>query len=98
MIEEVGNAPGPVVVVSSLFVREQQARFLAAALRGRQSVFRIEQDSAGVLCKHFSNDALEVIEHTLRDIGHALFFGTSLLQRSALVHGGGSNYAARIGD
>ena len=98
VIEEVGNAPGPVVVVSRLFVRKQQARTFVAALRGRQSVLRIEQDSAGILCKHFSDDALELFQHALGDIRHALFLGKSLLQRSALIHCRRRDYASRIGD
>ena len=47
-VEQVRQAAGTSLVVSSLFIGEQQAGVLGAALGGGESPFGVEQDGGGV--------------------------------------------------
>src|SRR5207237_3952687 len=47
VIEQIGEAAGSIGVVAGFFIREQQARGLAARASGRQSPLRVEQNGAG---------------------------------------------------
>ena len=54
-VEQVGQAAGAGLVVSSLFIGEQQAGVLGAALGGGQSPLGVEQDGAGVRGENFGD-------------------------------------------
>src|SRR5437879_10343022 len=96
-IPRIGQPAGPSLVVSSFFIREQQAGILSAAFRRRQSPLGIEQDGTGVRRKDFRYQRLEFLHHAVVDLA-ALLFRQSLLQRAALVHGGSGNYATFVGN
>ena len=53
-VEQIGQAAGAGLVVSGLFVGEQQAGILGAALGGGQSPLGIEQDGGGVRGENFA--------------------------------------------
>src|SRR5208282_3451801 len=95
MIQQVAQASGSGLVVAGLFIRQQQAGILRAPLRSRQSPLGIEQDGAGMGRQHLAHQYLEFFHHFIGD-GRALFLGKRLLQRAALVHGSGGDYATFI--
>ena len=47
--------------------------------------------------QHFGDQRLELFHHGVADFA-AFFFGQRLLQRAALVHGGGGDHAAFVRD
>ena len=96
-VEQIGQAARAGLVVSGLFIGKQQAGILGAALGGRQSPLRIEQDGAGVRRQNFGDQRLEFFHHGVVDFA-AFFFGKRFLQRAALVHGCGGDDAAIVGD
>src|SRR5262249_50082611 len=96
-VEQVRQAARAGLVVSGLFIREQQAGILGAALGGGQSPLGIEQDGAGVRRQHFGDQRLELFHHGVGDVA-AFFLGERFLQRAALVDGGGGDDAAIVGN
>ena len=55
VVEQIGQAAGAGLVVAGLFIGEQQAGILGAALGGGQSPLGIEQDGAGVRGENFGD-------------------------------------------
>ena len=97
VIEQIGQAAGAGLVVSGLFVGEQQAGILGAPLRSGQSPLGVEQDGSGVRGENFADQRFEFFHHGVGDFG-AFFFGQGFLQRAALVHGSGRDDTAFVGD
>ncbi len=97
VIEQIGEAAGAGLVVSGLFIGEQQAGVLGAALGGGQSPLGVEQDGGGMRGENFGDQRLEFFHHGVGDFA-AFFLGQRFLQGAALVHGSGGNDAAFVGD
>src|SRR5439155_6616852 len=85
------------LVVSSFFIREQQAGVLRAALGRWQSPLGIEQDGTGVRRKNLRYQRLELFHHGIINFA-AFFFGKRFLQRAALIHGPCGDNAAIVGN
>ncbi len=97
VVEQIAEAAGAGLVVSGLFIGQQQAGILGAALGGGQSPLGIEQDGAGVRGENLGDQRLEFFHHGVADFA-AFFLGQRFLQRAALIHGGGGDDAAFVGD
>ena len=97
VIQQIGQPARTSLVVSSFFIREQQAGILSAAFRRRQSPLGIEQDGTGVRRKNLRYQRLELFHHGIINFA-AFFFGKRFLQRAALIHGRCGDDAAIIGD
>src|SRR6185437_10105595 len=69
------------------------ARFLEAADRPV-----VEQDGRGVPGQYRGDEGLEFFQRGGRDGGGAGFLRQRFLQRAALIHGGGGDYAALVRD
>ena len=96
VIEQVGQTARGGGVVAGLLIGQQQT-LAVAVLGGGQSIFRIEQNRGGVPGENFRHQRLEFRQRMGVD-GSAFFLGQRLLQRTALIHGGGGNDAAFIGE
>src|SRR5207245_3402639 len=59
VVEQVSQAAGTRLVITSLFISQQQSRVLRAPLGRRQSPLRIKQDGRGVGAKPFGDQNLE---------------------------------------
>ncbi len=95
-VQQVGQPSRRRRVVARLLVGQQQP--LAMPVLGRrQPVLRVQQDGRRVLAQHIRHQRLEVFQ-VLACGGRSALLGQRLLQRSALVHGGGRNHAALIRD
>ncbi len=95
-VEEVGEAAGGGGVVAGLLVGEQEAG-VVAVLGGFEAVLGVEQDGGGVTGEDLGDEGLELAEIVGVDDAAALV-GEGLLEGSALVHGGGGDDAAGVGD
>src|SRR6266702_1187118 len=95
-VEQIGQATGGVGVVAGLLVREEEA-FAVAVFRCGQAVLWVEQNGGGVLAEDVGDQCLEDFEVMAGGFGSALF-GEGLLERSALIHSGSGDNAARVGD
>ena len=97
VVEQIAQAPGPGFIVARLFIGEQQAGIFRAALGGGKSPLGIEQDGGGVRGEHLADQRFEFFHH---GIGYfaALFLGQRFLQGAALIHGGGGDDAACVGN
>ena len=95
-VEQVGQAAGGGGVVAGLLVGEQEA-LAVAVLGGGQAELGVEQDGGGVFGEDFGDEGLELFE-VVGVGGGAALFGEGLLERAALVHGGGGDDAAFGGD
>jgi hypothetical protein len=95
-VEEIGKTAGGGGVVAGFFVGQQEA-LTVAVLRGGKAVLGVEQDGGGVFGEDAGNEGLELFEVVGVGRGSALL-GEGLLERAALVHGGGGDDAAMIGD
>ena len=91
-----GRRPAVSGVVAGLLVGEQEA-LAVAMLRGGQAELGVEQDGGGVLAEDVGDERLELFQ-IMAGGGSSALFGEGLLQRAALVHGGGGDNAARVGD
>src|SRR5208282_1575127 len=96
VIEQVAEAAGAGLVVSGLFVGEQQAGVFGAALGGGQAPLGIEQDRTGMWGENFGDQRLEFFHQGIVDFA-AFFLGQRFLQGTALVHGGRRDDAAFVG-
>ena len=95
-IEEIRQSARRGGVVAGLLVGEEQA-LTVAVFRGWKAVFGVEQDGGGVLGEDAGDEGLELLEVVGVGCGSALL-GEGLLEGAALVHGGGGDDAAGIGD
>ncbi len=66
-------------------------------LGGGEAVFGVEEDGGGVLGEDRGDEGLELFKVVGVSGGSALL-GKRLLERAALVHGGGGDDAAVVGD
>ena len=96
MIEQIRQTARGGGIVAGLLIGQQQT-LAVAVLGGRQSKFRIEQNRGGVLGQNFRHQRFEFDQRVVVDRG-AFFLGQRLLQGTALIHGGGGNHAAFIGE
>jgi len=85
MIKQVAQAAGTSLVVSGLFVGQEQAGILGATLGRGQSPLGIEQDRARMRRENFGDQRLEFFHQCVADFP-TLFLSQSLLQRPPLVH------------
>ena len=95
-VEQVGQAAGGCGVVAGLLVGEQEA-LAVAVLGGGEAVLGVEQDGGGVAGEDLGDEGLEVFE-IVGVGGGAALLGEGLLEGAALVHGGGGDDAACVGD
>ena len=95
-VEQVGETAGGGGVVAGLLVGEQEA-FAVAVLGGGQAELGVEQDGGGVLGEDVGDEGLEDFE-VVAGGGCAALLGERLLERAALVHGGGGDDVAGVGD
>ena len=95
-VEEVGQTAGGGGVVAGLLVGEEEA-LAVAVLGGGQAVLGVEEDGGGVLGEDRGDEGLEDFE-VVGVGGGAALLGEGLLERAALVHGGGGDDAAMVGD
>src|SRR5581483_1233426 len=95
---QVGQPPWFSVVVTALFVGEQQSRILCACFGGGNAILRVQQDRARVRSQNFGDRRLELGHHVRRDLILRNAFGrrNHFLQAAALVHGGGRNHAVLV--
>ncbi len=99
MRQQVGQAAGLGIVVAAQFIGQQQAGIFRARLGGFQAEFRVEQDGAGMRRQHFAHRHFKLAHHLGRDFFeiHAAARGQGFLQAAALIHGGGGDDAATVG-
>src|SRR2546430_13332582 len=95
VVEQVAETSRTRLVVPSLFIGQQQAGVLGAALRSWQSPLGIKQYGAGMWRQHLTHQNLEFFHHFVGD-GRALLLGERLLQRASLVHGSSGNHSAFV--
>ncbi len=95
-VEEVGQAAGGGGVVAGLLVGEEKT-LAVAVLGGGETVLRIEEDAGGVLGEDRGDEGLELFK-IVGVGGGAALLGEGLLEGAALVHGGGGDDAAMVGD
>ena len=95
VIQQISQPPRPGLVVTRLFISQQQPRILRPPLRSRQSPLRVEQYRAGMRSQYFGHQYFELFHHGVADFP-ALFFGERFLQRSALIHRRRRNHSAFI--
>ena len=93
-VEQVGETTGGSGVVAGLLVGEEQAGAVAMP-GGVEAELGVEQDGRGVAGENLGDEGLELAEVVGVDNTAALL-GEGLLERPALIHGGGGDNAASV--
>ena len=97
VIKQVAQAAGTGLVVSGLFIGQQQAGIFGATLGRGQAPLGIEQDRAGMRSENFGDQRLEFFHQCVADFA-TFFLSQRLLQRPPLVHSSRADYALGGGD
>src|SRR5258708_10219278 len=84
-------------IVAGFLVCQEQSRTFRAMFRRLQSVFRIQQNSACILCQYLRDLTFEFAQLCVCRV-MALTFSNRFPQRAALVHRGCSNNSVLIGN
>jgi hypothetical protein len=95
-VEEVWQAAGGGGVVAGLLVGEEEA-LAVALLGGGEAELGVEEDGGGVFGEDGGDEGLEDFK-VVGVGGCSTLLGEGLLQGAALVHGGGGDDAAVVGD
>src|ERR1700683_3925911 len=79
VIEQIAQSSRTSLVVSRLFICQQQSGILGTPFRRRQSPLRVQKNGAGMRRQNFRDQRLELLHHCVADFP-ALFFTQRLLQ------------------
>ncbi len=93
--QEVGQAAGLGVIVTAVFVGEQEARVFRARFRGGQTPLGVEKNGACMRSQDARDGGLELLHHFVCDVLLRDTFcgGERLGQTSTLIHCGGRDDA-----